>query len=441
MNGFENNYNSERPADNFENVYGAGFDDDFDAPLFDEPQRRPAPQPREKLRSREPAARPVNRTPKQARFEEDYPSESTDGGFNELEPLFFDTNNHKKHSDAATVVTKVLMGTLAVCCALACALVPSGDRFVTDAEISDSLSASLDMKIGFDNLMLNVINTAHGLPKVYTLPMTDSPASAPREENYSTYTDDEGIVHSTYIDDTISVDCWRKRYYVNDVSTVAAVSKIKITHPTQLRTAFAGGQYGPTRLKPSTISKQVNAIVSINGELYNYAEKNSVLVRQGTVYRDDIHVSDDLLFIDSNGDFHVMTSRDAVEQDILHSKDYSIYQSVCFGPALVIDGEVVGWGGKTENTYYRNPRSGIGQTGPLEYLLVAAEGRADDSKGLNTSDLAVLMKDLGCIQAYNLDGGQSSMMIFHNRPFNHISNGSERTFSDIIYFGSALPEE
>ena len=414
--------------------FGSGFDDDFDDD-FDNQSFDGAP------RRGTPAARNSFEESSQRYAQDSAPHFEADDLFSAgTAPLTVSADRAVKEEKAsgASMLPAVI---IALICILSAVFIPSGDAFVSDADISDTLSASLDMKIGFDNLLSNVLNAAHGLPPVYSLPMTDSPASKPIEENYSSYIDDEGVVHSTYQDETISVDCWRKRYYVNDVSTMAAISRVKITHPTQLRSAFAGGQYGSTRLYPSVMSKQINAVVAINGELYNYAGKTEVLVRQGTVYRDDIHVSQDLLFIDSGGDFHVMTAREAVELDILNNKDYNIYQSLCFGPALVIDGEVVPWSGKIENANYRNPRSALGQLGPLEYLLVAVEGRAEDSKGLTTGDLAILMKDLGCLQAYNVDGGQSSMLIFHNKPFNSISNGSERTFSDIIYFGSALPQE
>lgn len=45
--------------------------------------------------------------------------------------------------------------------------------------------------------------------------------------------------------------------------------------------------------------------------------------------------------------------------------------------------------------------------------------------------------------AYCLDGGQTSEILFLGEPFNHIDNvngGGERAVSDIIYFASAIPE-
>ena len=68
-----------------------------------------------------------------------------------------------------------------------------------------------------------------------------------------------------------------------------------------------------------------------------------------------------------------------------------------------------------------NPRSVIGYYEPGHYCFVQIDGRGAASKldkgnksvGLKLSELSQLMEDLGCTAAYNLDGGQSSMMYFH----------------------------
>lgn len=451
MNSFSSRNNNDfNSRAGFSSDYGSGFEDDFDDDFGESAPPAPpaAPQPAARRSGPEDTfSQPVQRRPRAAQFESDDEPAPAPVSAKSSGPLLFDVPSKPKKSadfrdviSDKTLISRLLLCLLAVFCLLSAGFVSSGDLLFKSDTVSDSLSASLDMTIGFENLLTNVLNTAHGIPKVYTLPMTDSPAVLPREENYSNYIDDEGTVHSTYEDETISVDCWRKRYYVNDVSSVCAIAKVKITHPTQLRTAFAGGSFGSSRLLPSVISKQVNAVVAINGELYNYQGKSSALIRQGTTYRNLNSDCYDILFIDSKGDFTPKYGPAAYAEDFLNTHGNPIYQTIAFGPNLVIDGEIAPLVvGVPENYFYRNPRSGIGQIGPLEYLLVAAEGRAEDSKGFTVPDFAILMKDLGCAQACNLDGGQSSMLIFHNKPYNNISNGSERTFSDIIYFGSALP--
>ena len=68
--------------------------------------------------------------------------------------------------------------------------------------------------------------------------------------------------------------------------------------------------------------------------------------------------------------------------------------------------------------------------GPLEYLLVVADGR-NSSKGCTVATMADFMAAQGCVQAYNLDGGDSAQMWFHGEYYSRVTN---RTLSDIIYF-------
>lgn len=43
--------------------------------------------------------------------------------------------------------------------------------------------------------------------------------------------------------------------------------------------------------------------------------------------------------------------------------------------------------------------------------------------------------------AYNMDGGRSSTLVFHNRRINSPASDKVRDLSDIIYFASAWQEE
>ena len=64
----------------------------------------------------------------------------------------------------------------------------------------------------------------------------------------------------------------------------------------------------------------------------------------------------------------------------------------------------------------------------------------DNSRGVNMAELSQIMLRKNCTVAYNMDGGQSSVLYFHNKPYNHVADGGERTLSDILYFATAIPE-
>ena len=115
-----------------------------------------------------------------------------------------------------------------------------------------------------------------------------------------------------------------------------------------------------------------------------------------------------------------------------------------------MDGEIP----KLDSQYAYDPngrtaRSAIGQTGPLSYVMVIVEARGNNSKGVTHAQLAEIMKDAGCLQAYNLDGGNTAEMLLMGPdpeyPQIHVRGdqqaGDYRRHSDIIYFATAVPEE
>lgn len=66
----------------------------------------------------------------------------------------------------------------------------------------------------------------------------------------------------------------------------------------------------------------------------------------------------------------------------------------------------------------RNPRTAIGYTADNKLILVAVDGRENSSIGLTLNELANLMKELGCTNAMNLDGGGSTVMYVNGRIVN-----------------------
>lgn len=80
------------------------------------------------------------------------------------------------------------------------------------------------------------------------------------------------------------------------------------------------------------------------------------------------------------------------------------------GALLVSEGEALTSFSHVISGY--NPRSAIGidKSGTRVYL-VAVNGRTSESRGMTMSELAVLMKELGCYKALNLDGGGSTNMV------------------------------
>ena len=135
---------------------------------------------------------------------------------------------------------------------------------------------------------------------------------------------------------------------------------------------------------------------------------------------------------------------------VSQSKDV-IVQALTFGPSLVIDGKIQDIE-KRKSVYagtHKNPRSAIGQSGPLSYVMVVVEAKKrGDGTGVTHAELAQIMFELGCTQAFNLDGGNSAEMVMpgpdpDNAFFSCKGDNSAnvRPQSDIIFFATAVPEE
>ena len=82
------------------------------------------------------------------------------------------------------------------------------------------------------------------------------------------------------------------------------------------------------------------------------------------------------------------------------------------GPFLLKDGEIYidAKEEKLNSITGRNPRTLIGYTENNNLILVTVDGREKYSVGMSLYEAAKFMKQLGCVNAINLDGGSSSVM-------------------------------
>ena len=81
------------------------------------------------------------------------------------------------------------------------------------------------------------------------------------------------------------------------------------------------------------------------------------------------------------------------------------------GPYLVKNGDIyVDMTAQKLASIGGNPRTAIGYTKDNSLIMLTADGREGASIGLTLIELANLMKELGCVNAMNLDGGGSTVM-------------------------------
>ena len=215
------------------------------------------------------------------------------------------------------------------------------------------------------------------------------------------------------------------------------IAWVTIRHPSQLRTGTAASLGSQTN-KITTMAQRFNAVLAINGDYYSDRDAG-LTVRQGETLRDKASALYDILLIDSLGDFHIVKRDNLDMLDFYLAGALDIRNVFSFGPALVVDGERQTIPEKYSFApHYKNPRAAIGQVGDLSYVCVVVDGRSDDSQGVTLETLADVMADLGCTQAYNLDGGNSATLVLGGAIYNDKSPDNERSVSDILYFATTV---
>lgn len=118
-------------------------------------------------------------------------------------------------------------------------------------------------------------------------------------------------------------------------------------------------------------------------------------------------------------------------------RDWSrVVEAVGGGPWLVKDGAIyvdsANQNFKPDIVIGRNPRTAVGVTRTGELLFVAVDGRQSISRGMSLGETAELMKNLGAVNAINLDGGGSTSLSVRGLVINSPSGGKERPVANAL---------
>ena len=264
----------------------------------------------------------------------------------------------------------------------------------------------------------------------YSLPVDFSPGMPARQANY--------VSDTVYQDPTLKVVITTD--YYNGIRCWTA--DVEISDASQLRTVSAAGFDSNGSEYGTVLANRMNAVLAVDGDYYCYTADTPVIIRQGITYRNRLRKKPgpDVLLIDEDGNFHGI--EDAREGDIGEEiGGRKIINAFCFGPLLVNNGSIRR--NKTNprmKTDQRCQRVAIAQTGPLKYRIIVTGPNARGSKGFAFEDWRRFVADMPDVQvAYNLDGGDSAVLVFNGMKINDPENTNERPLADIIYFASAMP--
>jgi Phosphodiester glycosidase len=106
-----------------------------------------------------------------------------------------------------------------------------------------------------------------------------------------------------------------------------------------------------------------------------------------------------------------------------------VFDAVGGDPILLLDGAST----QVCAACARQPRTAIGVTATGKILLVVIDGRRPGwSRGATLGELRTILRDLGAVDAMNLDGGGSSEMVVRGEVVNRPSDGHERRITNAV---------
>lgn len=208
---------------------------------------------------------------------------------------------------------------------------------------------------------------------------------------------------------------------------------------------------GKVRVDATETAKKHNVVFAMNTDYYTYrvAVNNNrhtgIVIRDGRILYDDPYTEKqvtnsmfpnlDMLAFMPDGSLKVYHSWEKTAQEFIDEGVQTVYS---FGPYLLLDGKV------SERAYAnnenKNPRCAIGMVEPGHYVAIMCEGRLKRSAGVTISYLAKMMRAKGCQVAFNMDGGQTAVMVFMGKQLNQIGaydggKTNSRPTSEVLGFG------
>lgn len=212
-------------------------------------------------------------------------------------------------------------------------------------------------------------------------------------------------------------------------------------------------QYEPdrwkTKIDPAKIALKYQTVYAQNGDYHIYRSGKAKEESKGIVIRDreiiftvgypnnySFFPNLDCLALFPDGDMKVFLASEYTPQEYL---DMGVTDVLSFGPYMIRDGVInpkIDDYGRTNQ-----PRGSIGMVEKGHYMGIVLEARIKRSKGETIAFMASRLKSKGCQVAFNLDGGQTAVMVFMGKRLNTIGKYDDkdwpRSQNEILGIGTS----
>lgn len=263
-----------------------------------------------------------------------------------------------------------------------------------------------------------------------------------------------GNISYSYISDTLKYSVIEKTsYYQSHIWVKDAYNQFKTGIPSRFGTLATA-----TEILSHEVAKNSyynKGIIAVNGSAfvndvfntdltkYNAAWMHTsitpIVIYEGNVLRNFTNI----VFRDSavsvyglkkNGmlEYYNFYDGDNISKNVKTAQkiiDDGVRYTFGFWPVMIENGQVV-----TIDTTGRDIRQALCQIDNNNFIIVT--NRSSKANGFVVRDLAYHMKSLGCITAFNLDGGGSTNLLYKKKNSNTIERfkRSDRPIADIVYF-------
>ena len=177
--------------------------------------------------------------------------------------------------------------------------------------------------------------------------------------------------------------------------------------------------------KPETLAQEQRLVFAMTDDFFaarvgKADKKLGVIIREGNLLYDKVYPANtkrfpplDAMALFPDGSMGVYAAREHKGEEYLAMGATDVFS---FGPVMLRDGEIEP--SLVKNNAHLEPRATIGWIAPNHFFCIIAEGRHKGSKGCGLDPIARRMQEVGVVNAINMDGGQTAVLVFLGRQIN-----------------------
>ena len=277
----------------------------------------------------------------------------------------------------------------------------------------------------------------------------DAPATEEDEDSYFRSADDpEEVViedwdneHWEYRTDTLSIIIDRIHIFDAENRPVCyCVAHVRMRGDDAFRAAVRGEEGGTESNEiPYEMARRYQAVLAVTGDnlSVNEPDLKGIIIRNGKIY--NRRKAADTMALMPGLSMQIFAPDEITAEELL---EMGVTNAFSFGPTLIRDG-VVNFNARRAEITGRNPRVGVGMVEPGHFVVITVDGRlAAYSHGVTLNNFMHIFYLQGCKQAYNLDGGSSTAMVFMGEYLNahKLFEGSgpgQRRLPDMLLWGKS----